>query len=410
MPFIEKARYITGDLIVNGTIEGDQVKAQTITANKFTGNVEEEYRAQTDNIQGVSYGSYKTILEYDFPATEWDIPKGRHVNFTSEVMLYAGTSSTRAGIALFYTEFNVPSSAFALNAIEVPIAFATHDSNPETYYQRVYMIGNKTNLIPNNMLMGNPNNPQYRSFKNLRYQYDYELSELVTNGGLSSNTTGWTVANGTLSAGYYATLTGDGTTNKAQISQAVSVTAGEKYHLSFTAIGTNHFKVILSTSADVADEINNLTFSPTQSGNQGFEFDVELDVSEVYIILQNTQAGTYSTVFENISLKQLQGRTYVDISSYPTALVSTSGTTLLYSGQTGGASAGAWVTMATRQMTLGNFNQYTAFHEVSLPAYFGIFNKDLKCRTRMRHLISSISYIKAYDVNLNLHSRIVDYL
>ena len=408
MPFIEKARYITGDLIVNGTIEGDQVKAQTITANKFTGSVEEEYRAQTDNIQGASYGSYKTILEYDFPATEWDIPKGRHVNFTSEIQLYAGTTSTRAGSCFFYTEFNVPASAFALNAIEVPIAFAYHDSNPESYYQRVYMIGNKTNLIPNNMVMADPNNPTYRTYKNLRYQYDYELSELVTNGDLSTNTNGWTVANGTLSAGYYASLTGDGTTNKAQISQAVSVTAGEKYHLSFDLVGSNLFKVILSTSADVADEITNLTFSPTSSGN--YVFDVELDVTEVYIILQNTQSGTYSTVFEDISLKQLQGRTYLDISAYPSNLISTSGSTILYSGQTGGASAGSWVTMATRTITLGNYNQYSAYHEVSLPAYFGIFNKDMKCRTRMRHLISSISYIKAYDVNLNLHSRIVEYL
>ena len=408
MPFIEKGKFITGNLIVDGTIEGDQVKAQTITANKFTGNVEEEYRAQTDNIQGLSYGGYKTLLEYDFPATEWDIPKGRHVNLTTEVQLYAGTTSTRAGSCYFYTEFNVPASAFALNAIEVPIAFAYHDSTPETYYQRVYMIGNKTNLIPNNMVMADPNNPTYRSYKNLRYQYDYELSELVTNGDLSTNTNGWTVANGTLTAGYYASLTGDGTTNKAQISQAVSVTAGEKYHLSFDLVGSNLFQVILSTSADVADEITNLTFSPTSSGN--YVFDVELDVTEVYIILQNTQSGTYSTVFEDISLKQLQGRTYLDISSYPTNLVSTSGTTLLYSGQTGGASAGSWVTMAERTITLGNYNQYSAYHEVSLPAYFGIFNRDMKCRTRMRHLISSIGYIKAYDVNLNLHSRIVDYL
>ncbi len=55
MPFIKKEAHITGNLIVDGSIEADQIKANTITANKFSGAVEEEYRAYAESITMTSY-------------------------------------------------------------------------------------------------------------------------------------------------------------------------------------------------------------------------------------------------------------------------------------------------------------------------------------------------------------------
>ncbi len=223
MPFIKKEAHITGKLIVDGSIEADQIKANTITANKFTGAVEEEYRCFAGATYINPYNTLVNVIEFDHPATEWDIAKGRSINTVVNFAFFAGTSSNRVGSVTLQQEIEVP-NFWNPN----PIAGATHDSQPETYWQTVIMDGNQLNKFPSNMVMSYVSgNPTYRTYRNLRLKYDYEGSELVLNGDFSS-TSNWTVANGTFTTPYYGTLNGvSGSAEKAQISQAVTVTAGK---------------------------------------------------------------------------------------------------------------------------------------------------------------------------------------
>lgn len=401
MAFIQADKRITGNLIVDGTIEGNQIKAETITANKFSGAVEEEYRAYHEDVTMTSYNALYTLHEFDHPATEWDIAKGRSIDANVNYLLYAGTTSNRTGNIITQVEVQVP-NFWNPN----PIHTAVHYSNPGGYWQRVYMVGDHVNKFPSNQVLIDPNNPVYKSFKNLRYQYDFELSELVTNGTFSS-TSDWVAQDGTLTVPYYGKLEGvSGSANKAQISQAVSVTAGKKYRLKYDApSSTDLYKIIVSTTTSPDDEIEyqgGLAWQAV-SGTNVREFIV--DVATVYIIVQNLNAGDDVSFFDNISLKQLEPRTWVDISAYPSNPISTP--TILYSGLTTGATAGSYVVVESITHGVSNNGSYSFYTNVPLNAYLGRFHRDMKCRIRAKHQVSSVSYVKMQQMEINLHSRIV---
>ncbi len=406
MPFIKKEAHITGNLIVDGSIEADQIKANTITANKFSGAVEEEYRCHAGTMYLGSYNTLYNVIDFDHPATEWDIAKGRSINALINLSLFAGTSSTRTGQITFQQELEVP-NFWNPNAIAV----AVHDSQPEQYWQRVVLDGNQLNKFPSNMVMADVSgSPVYRTYKNLRLQYDYEGSELVLNGDFSS-TSDWTVANGTFTTPYYGTLNGvSGSTEKAQISQAVTVTAGKKYRLKYDQPSSNTYKIIVSTSTDPTDEIEyqgGLGWI-SASGTNVREFVV--DVSTVYIIIQTIDVGADDAYFDNVSLKELQLKTYVDISAYPSQLINPSSfSTVLYSGLTTGATAGTWVIAKSLIHTISNDNSYSKYENVSMHTYLGRFHRDIKCRLRAKHSVSSISTtaLRVVNVDFTLHSRIV---
>jgi len=403
MAFIKKLAHITGDLIVDGSIEADQIKANTITANKFSGAVEEEYRGYAESITMSSYNALYTLLEFDHPATEWEIAKGRSIDADLNYQLYAGTTSNRTGSITTQVEIQVP-NFWNPNVI----ALAYHDSNPAQYWQRVYMVGNHVNKFPSNQVLIDPNSPVYKAFKNLRFQYDFELSELVTNG-VFSNTSDWVAQNGTFSVPYYGKLEGvSGGANKAQISQAVSVTAGKVYRLDYNApVSSDLYKIIVSTTTDPADEIEyqgGLAWDAV-SGNNVREFVLE-DVTQVYIIVQTLNAGNDIAYFDNISLKELQPRTWVDISAFPSDPISTSG--VLYSGLTTGATTGSYVVVRTNYHGASNNGSYSFYTNTPVSAYLGRFHRDIKCRIRAKHQISSVQYVKLQSMEVNLHSRIVE--
>jgi hypothetical protein len=401
MPFYEDIKTISGNLVVDGTIEGKHVKAETITANKFSGAVEEEYRAYSENITMTSYNVLYTLHEFDHPATEWDIAKGRSIDANINYLLYAGTTSNRTGSIITQVEVQVP-NFWNPN----PIANAFHYSTPAQYWQRVYMVGNHVNKFPSNQVLIDLASPVYKSFKNLRYQYDFELSELVANGNFNG-TSDWVVQDGTLEVPYYGKLTGiSGSANKAQISQAVSVTAGEKYRLVYNApVSSDLYKIIVSTTTDPADEIEyqgGLAWGAV-IGNNVREFIV--DVSTVYIIVQNLNAGDDISYFDDISLKQLEPRTWVDLSAYPSNPISTSA--ILFSGLTTGATAGTYVVAESITHGISNNGSYSFYTTVPVSAYLGRFHRDMKCRIRAKHQVGAAQYVKMQQMEINLHSRIV---
>ena len=402
MPFIKKEAHITGNLIVDGSIEANQIKANTITANKFSGAVEEEYRAYAENITMTSYNALYTLHEFDHPATEWEIAKGRSIDANINYQLYAGTTSNRTGNIITQVELQVP-NFWNPNAI----ALAYHDSNPAQYWQRVYMVGNHVNKFPSNQVLIDLANPVYKSFKNLRYQYDFELSELVTNGAFN-NTSDWVAQDGTFTVPYYGKLEGvSGGANKAQISQAVSVTAGKVYRLDYNApVSSDLYKIIVSTTTDPADEIDyqgGLGWNAVV-GNNVREFVLE-DVTQVYIIVQTLNAGADIAYFDNISLKELEPRTWVDLSAYPTNPIATN--EILYSGLTTGATAGTYVVVESITHGISNNGSYSFNTTVPVGAYLGRFHRDMKCRIRAKHQVGAAQYVKLQQMEVNLHSRIV---
>ena len=223
------------------------------------------------------------------------------------------------------------------------------------------------------------------------------------------NTSDWVAQNGTFSVPYYGKLEGvSGGANKAQISQAVSVTAGKVYRLDYNApVSSDLYKIIVSTTTDPADEIEyqgGLAWDAV-SGNNVREFVLE-DVTQVYIIVQTLNAGNDIAYFDNISLKELQPRTWVDISAFPSDPISTSG--VLYSGLTTGATTGSYVVVRTNYHGASNNGSYSFYTNTPVSAYLGRFHRDIKCRIRAKHQISSVQYVKLQSMEVNLHSRIVE--
>ncbi len=419
MSFIKLPKHIKGNLIVDGTIEGDQIKADTISANKFTGAVEEEYLAYTANYDISAYNTYNTVLEFDFPAAEWNLFKGKHIDIKSHFQMTAGTTAARSGTFYTQVEVQVP-----IQFIANPISTFYADSNPESYWQRIYAIGNHTNKFASNMIhIGSYSSPTYKTYKNLHYQYDYELAELVTNGGLSSNTTGWTTVNGTLSAGYYATLAGVANSpEKARTSQQITLASPNpqtypepprKFRLKFYRPGTTvDVNVYISASADPTDVLTDVGDGGDVKFNTydqlnfvAFEFTLDKDVDDFYVIIENETAGGVSFSFDNVSIHELQGRTWVDVSAYPSNPISTS--ELCFSGLSAGNTVGTWVAMSNRLLSMDNNGSNNWYYSDVTEAYLGRFQKDIKCRLRMKHDISNITNVRVLHSNIHMQARIV---
>lgn len=68
MALVQKPKHITGALIVDGTIEAEQIKTDSLTANKFKGATEEQYFNFFSG-QTASFNTYTTLHEFDFPQT-----------------------------------------------------------------------------------------------------------------------------------------------------------------------------------------------------------------------------------------------------------------------------------------------------------------------------------------------------
>ena len=140
MGFTTNKPTISGNLVIDGTLEAKHIKTNSITANKFTGATEEEYFGFFDNVS-VAYNTYVTLHEFEFPETELNLVKGRHVQTEWNAFLSTGTSSEVSGNVYLYLEVEVPNTPTFRT-----IGTAYHDSFPEQYYQRIYFEGNALNL------------------------------------------------------------------------------------------------------------------------------------------------------------------------------------------------------------------------------------------------------------------------
>jgi len=94
--------------------------------------------------------------------------------------------------------------------------------------------------------------------------------------------------------------------------------------------------------------------------------------------------GQYS-VFDNFSLKELQEKTYVDVSTAGGQIVATGGNAQVYHHPFGATSSGDWAVVDTKQISYRTV-PYTHYLQMTSEVYLGAENITYECRLRVKHL------------------------
>jgi hypothetical protein len=378
MAFVEKDKHISGNMVIDGTLTADQIKTDSLTANKFKGATEEQYFNFFKN-QSVGFNTYVTLHEFDFPETELELVKSRNLEVSFDGYMYTGTSATVASTVYLYVEIKVPNEPtyrFVGNA--------THESYPVSGWQRVYIVGNRLNRFG----LGQAGDVgSYRDYRNLKFIQNYPTTTNVISNSFFGSTANWTVVSGTFISEYgqYGRLQQDATTDFAHIYQQVDTVAGKTYQFNktmyqqSTAVGRFH----LSTSSDIADSFFYTEIS--SSGGTTTDY-VKVDYDSVYVIIENRSSTNYDYIaVDNVYLYETEPRTYVDVSTAGGQAIYN--TESLYFHPYGSAGAYTWKVVKTTQMSVRT-NPYSHYFTMNANAYLGTDNTFLQCRVRARHFFS----------------------
>ena len=381
MPFYEDIKTISGNLVVDGTLESKHIKTDSLEANKFKGATEEEYYNFFDDT-AVGFNSLTVVHEFDFPSTELDLVKGRHIKVEYNAKLATGTSGTVSPTVTMQTEIKVPDAPSYRG-----IGLGYHVSFPSTGMQRIEFDGN----VVNRFGCGNVGTlSSYRLYRNLHFRQNVEQTELVQNPTFSG-ISNWVASGGSLSSyfGTAASIEQDSNADEAYFYQAVTVEIGKKYRfsgLTYTSAGTSPAQFHLSTSSSVADAFESSSVFSASSGNQTYTKDFIATTTTVYIMGEATSAtNSQYAVFDNFTLKELQDKTYVDVSTASGQIVPTGGSALVYHHPFGATSAGDWAVVDTRQISYRTV-PYTHYLQMTSEVYLGAENITYECRLRIKHL------------------------
>jgi len=397
---------ISGNFIIDGTLEAKHIKANTITANKFSGAVEEEYWAYLDDKDiSFAYSGYTTALEFTFPKTELDIFKGRHVHYCGEAYMNTGTSTQYDGFLYLRLEAEVPSVQTS-----TIIGSAKHLSTSGSY-QIVYFDGNlASNRIGSGGSIGTLGG-NYRTYKRLYYDpKGAQGSELVVNGNYNSGTANWTVGAGSHSSGYGQYSVTTDSTNNGFTYQAITTVVGEKYQLTGNITNGVANGEIRITSAPNLDVGSRIATSAVQTGTASVDFEFTATGTTTYIVLRASgTAASQSVGFDNISCKQYLRRTYLELSTTGGAIVNTNGTTAvnLYYHPYSGASSGTYQ-VVDNYIQKTRTKSYTNYFRFQTEAYIGWFNDDIKLRLTCLNQIAFGKTVTLNDVKIFMQSRIVE--
>lgn len=378
MPFVEDIKTISGNLIIDGTLESKHIKTDSIEANKFKGATQEQYFYKFNDIT-VPFSSYTTLHEFEIPPTELDLIKGREIQIDWDFSISTGTSSTVGNAVYVYIEVLVPEDTPSFRLI----GLANHVSFPVSGWQRMYLQGNYLNRFG----VGQVGSlSTYKAYRNLTYEHNYPLTELLTNG-LFNGVSNWTAVGGVLASyqGTYAEIQQDSNSDRAYFYQEVSVDAGHTYQLQATmqSLSTAGGLVHLSTSSDIEDAF--YTSAQFASGaTTSITRLVDIDVDTVYMIgeVDSTTLGDKS-YFDNFSLKKTEPRTFVDIST-SSGSFSTTDAVNIYHHPFGSASGGTYALVKQKIKSIRT-NPYTTYCNMTATAYLGIERIPLICRVRARH-------------------------
>ena len=381
MALTEKTKYVSNRLIVDGTITADQVKTDSITANKFTGATEEQYFNKFSG-QSIGFSSYVTLHEFDFPTPELELVKAQSIRVTFNGTVNTGTSSTIGSTVYLYIEVKVPSTE-TFRAI----GDFNHESFQSNNYQRVYITGNYLNRFGTGEVGGIST---YRAYRNLRFKQFHALtaSNAVTNATFSGINY-WTSVNGNFTTPYgsYGQIQQDATTDKAHLYQQVTTTAGKTYRFDKTVYSqsTANAKFHLSTSSDIADAF--FTSTITSAGGSS-QHNVKIDYDSVYVIIENDSATqNHLIAVDNVNLYITEPRTYVDVSTAGGQVIHSTIASRLYHHPYGSASSGTWKVLKTVSTSVRT-NAYGHFITVDAEAFLGIEKTAHECRIRARHFFS----------------------
>ncbi len=389
MALTEKTKYVSNRLIVDGTITADQVKTDSLTANKFTGATEEQYFNKFSG-QSIGFNTYVTLHEFDFPTPELELVKSQSIKVTFDGTISTGTPSTVGSTVYLYIEVKVPDS--------IPfreIGIFTHESFQSNNYQRAYIAGNYLNRFGTGEVGGIST---YRAYRNLRFQQFYALtaSNAVANNSFAT-TDDWTSVSGTFTSEYavYGQIQQDATADNAHIYQQVTTTAGKTYRFDKTVYSQSsaNAKFYLSTSSDIADAFFTSTIASTGGSSQ---HNVKIDYESVYVIIEcDSPTQNNLIAVDNVNLFLTEPRTYVDVSTAGGQVIATSVPTRLYHHPFGSASSGTWKVVKTVTTSVRT-NPYTHYLTIDAEAFLGIEKTSHECRIRARHFFSgdtlSITY------------------
>lgn len=408
MSWVKKQARISGNLIVDGTIKGNHISANTVTANKFSGAVEEEHWAYTDDVDvSFAYSGYTTVHNFYFPKTELDIFKGRHVTYMGEAFMNTGTSTQYTGNLFLRLEVEVPNAQTSTF-----IGYATHQSSGSGSYQVVAFDGNlASNRIGSGGSIGTQGG-NYRTYKNLYYDpKTLQGSDLITNGNFNSGVANWTLGDGSHSSGYglYSLNTTNSDTFDAFSYQAITTVVGETYQVTASITnGTANGEVRVTTATNL-DSGSQVATSGVYTGNASvdFEFTATSTTSYIMLIGDGTASAQYVT-FDNIVVKQYIPKTYVLLSTTGGQIVPSDGTpTQLWYHPYGGASAGTYALVDSyTQSTITR--PYSNYFRFKTEAYVGWFNADLKMRLTCLNQIAFGKTVTLNDVKFFMQSKIVE--
>ena len=368
-------------MVIDGTLTADQIKTDSLTANKFTGATEEEYYNFFDDTT-VGFNSFTVVHEFDFPSTELDLVKGRHIKIEYNAQLVTGTSGVVSPSVELQTEIKVPDTPSYRG-----IGIGYHNSFPVSGFQRIEFNGNVVNRFGCGSVGALSS---YRVYRNLHFRQNVEQAELVQNPSFSG-ISNWVGSGGSLSSyfGSSASIAQDSNADEAYFYQAVTVEVGKKYRfsgLTYTNSGTSPSQFHLSTSSSVADAFDSSSVFSASSGNQTHTKDFIATTTTVYVMGEATSAtnGQYS-VFDNFSLKELQEKTYVDVSTSGGQIVPTSGNAQVYHHPFGATSSGDWAVVDAQKISYRTV-PYTHHLQITSEVYLGAENITYECRLRVKHL------------------------
>lgn len=404
MPLTQNSPTISGNLVIDGTLEAKHIKANTITANKFSGAVQEQYWSYTDDVDlAFSYSTYATVHEWTFPKCELDIFKGRHVSYNTEGYMNTGTSSQYTGKVYFKLEAEVP----AVQSSTI-IGQATHVS-AITGWQTVSLDG----FIPLNRIGSGGSvgliGGSYRTYKNLKYDPKaLQGADLVTNGNFNSGTADWTLGEGTHSSGYgaYSLATAASTTGFSY--QAITTEVGKLYQITGNIVDGVASGEIRVASAANLDNNNTIATSTVQSGSASVDFEFVATGTTTYVVLIASGSAASQTVgFDNLVVKQYIDKTFLEISTTGGQIVPTGTPTNIYYHPYSGASSGSWQVVDTH-IRSDRTVPYTNYFRYNADVYVGWFNDAIKLRLRCLNNAAFGKTLTLNNLKIFMDSRIVE--
>ena len=134
----ENTNFISGDLIVDGSITGDQITANSITVNKLSGDVSELFPVSMYQNLTLTTTNQETT-EFSLPAPELGISKRARVDLTFDFYFQNQGSSSRNVTAFFNLQVKSKSAVGSQVGATNGVVFVNF---PHQYQQLIYVSGN----------------------------------------------------------------------------------------------------------------------------------------------------------------------------------------------------------------------------------------------------------------------------